>query len=180
MSTDVSLIYEQEQFAALQKAATDIAIQCDKITITDATTLAIAHQQLSLANEKLKQIETLRTQLKQPSLEVGRGIDALAKPLSTPIADAIARGKAKIVAWNKSQEVKVVAGNTPIAPVDKPKGMRSTWAFEVVNENEIPRGFMKPDEAKIQAYLDAHKQSLKDGEIKAGIKFFIKQSVTLR
>lgn len=179
MEQQLSLQKVEQQFSALQKAALDIAAQSDKIEITDPTTLAIAQQQYSLVHEKWKQIDDLRADLKKPSLEEGRAIDALAKPLLTPLSDALARGKVKLLKWNESQKQKDVVAPA-LTTTEKPKGIRKTWTFEILNANEIPRGFMKPDEDKIQAYLDTHKQHLSDGEIKAGIKFYIKETIAIR
>lgn len=179
MEQQLTLQKAEEQFIALKDVAIYIATQCDKITITDDVTLAIAQQQLSLVHEKWKQIDALRADLKKPSLEEGRAIDAFAKPLLTPLADALARGKVKLLAWNELQKKKEVVAPA-LTATEKPKGIRKKWAFEIINANEIPRGFMKPDEDKIQAYLDANEKHLKDGEIKAGIKFFIKESIAIR
>ncbi len=178
MSTELLLKDGEAQFSAIKQEAMAVAEECNQIIISDATTLAIAQQRLSLVKEKWNAVEAIRKKLKQPSLDEGKAVDDLAKPLLEPLADALAKGKVKLLKWNESQKKQEVV--SPALQTTQPKGVRKTWTFEIINENEIPRGFMTPNIAKIQAYLDAHKDSLKDGDIKAGIKFYQKESIVIR
>lgn len=106
METGLTLKNEMAQFNALKKSAEDMASQCSLLTITDDNTRAIATQQLSLANEKIKQIDKVRTDLKAPYFQAGKEIDSLAKALSLPLEKVLADGKAKIVAYNIAEQKK--------------------------------------------------------------------------
>ncbi len=170
----------ETQFRALQKAAIDTAEQCNAITISDPITLAIAHQQLSLVKEKWNQIDALRETLKKPSLEEGRAVDALAKPLLTPLADALAKGKAKILVWDKLQIEKFMSENVTTRPPEPPKGMRETMKFEVVDMEKMPALWLMPNEATINDFLKQYKEEIKDGMVINGVKFYLQKSVTIR
>lgn len=98
---------EEAQFNALQSASLKIAEQCNLITVTDATTLAIAHQNLSILQNKIKSVEDLRVKLKEPSLREGQAIDALAKKLSTPMKEALDNGKKKILYYENAEKLRV-------------------------------------------------------------------------
>lgn len=98
--SEITLKKEEAHFLALQSQALSIAEACNKLQVTDETTLAIATQNLSKAQSVTKQIEAIRTDLKAPYLQAGKQIDALAKKLAEPIEDAVNAGKKKILAYN--------------------------------------------------------------------------------
>lgn len=106
---EIILKDQQATFNALKEQSLAVANQVKKINITDASSLAIATSILSQANEKVKQIESVRVKEKQPFFDAGKEIDRMAKELSKPIEDAIADGKAKIVAYNKAEQEKANA-----------------------------------------------------------------------
>jgi hypothetical protein len=102
------LTTEEAKLSTLQKQSHDIAEQCMKLTITDDITLSIATQNLSKANNIVKEIDTLRTDLKKPYLDAGRQIDALSKSLSQPIEQAIDAGKKKILSYQNEIKKKQI------------------------------------------------------------------------
>lgn len=104
----LELTTEESRLNALQKQSTTIAEQCLKLTVNDETTLAIATQNLSKANGIVKEIDSLRTDLKKPYLDAGRQIDAIAKSLSQPIEKAIEAGKKKILGYQAEQKKKQI------------------------------------------------------------------------
>ncbi len=172
------LLNGEAQFNALKQAAIDVAEQCNKITITDTTTLAIAQQQLSLVKEKWNAVEAIRKTLKQPSLDEGKAIDDLAKPLLMPLNDALLYGKAKIIAYDKLQQVKAVVAEKPVPA--QPKGMRETMKFEVVDMEKMPMMWLQPHEQAINEFKDQYKEKIKDGDIINGVRFYLHKSVTIR
>jgi len=101
---EIQLKDEQAQFEALKKQSEEISAQCLLLTVTDETTLAIATQQLSRCNEKIKQIDKIREEFKKPYFQAGKQIDTLAKTLSKPLEDALTLGKSRIVAYNTEQQ----------------------------------------------------------------------------
>lgn len=177
----------EAQFNALKAAAEAVADQCNLIQITDPTTLAIAQQQLSLVKEKWNAVEAIRKTLKQPSLDEGKAVDALAKPLLEPLSEALQIGKEKILAFEKEQakvntkilgtsgqeQANIVLG-VPI------KGMREKMVFEAVNLMLAPFAWLQVNEEAIQAFYDQHKENIKDGDIISGIRFYKEKSVTIR
>lgn len=277
---EIILKNETAQFDALKKLSTDIAEQCNKLTVTDDTTLAIATQNLSKANEVAKQIENIRKSLKEPYHKAGVQIDALAKTLSSPITTAIDAGKKKIMDYDNERQKKILTEQNRIlaikksiaeysneairimdkcktigdlriiregwvvnAPMDKwgefqadfintrntlneyakslktklenptqsdpeeqvaikeaivtenasigqaevaativPKlsGTRKTWTFEVADFNQIPRDMLILNEDMVKKYIAENKETLVDNTISKGIRYFQKESLTIR
>lgn len=172
------LLSGEAQFRALQQMAIDVAAQCNAIVISDETTLAIANQQLSLVKEKWNQIEAIRNELKKPSLEEGRAVDALANPLLAPLAEALANGKAKVLAWDRLKQAKAVIANTAPPPV--PKGIRKTMKFEVVDLEQVPMTWLQLNEDVVSAFKEQYKDKIKDGDIINGVHFYLEKSLTIR
>lgn len=112
--TQITLKNEEAQFSALKKQATDIAEQCNKLTVTDDTSLAVTTQNLSKAQDTIKDIEAKRVLLKKPFYDAGTQIDALAKKLSLPIQTAVAAGKNKILAYNAEVKRKALVESNRI------------------------------------------------------------------
>lgn len=80
----------------------------------------------------------------------------------------------------KAQEVGAVESKA--AEFSTTTKFRGTWKFEIVDESLIPRNLMMPDEKKIKEYMKSRKDSntLSDGLVSDGIKFYIEESVTIR
>jgi len=57
---------------------------------------------------------------------------------------------------------------------------RGTWRYEVIDLAAVPRGLLMIDDKKVKEFIKTDKDSLKNGEIIAGIKFFVEESVTIR
>lgn len=64
--------------------------------------------------------------------------------------------------------------------VPKMKGLRKTWTFEVVDIMAVPSGWLTIDEKKVKEWMSANKDSLTDGQIIDGVKFFQTESLTIR
>jgi len=107
-TTTILITKEQAALEALQKQATDIALACTKITITDDTTLSIAQQKYSEANKLVKDIDAKRTEVKKPYWDACTAIDALAKKLSDPIKKAVDDGKVKMLTYDKQKKEKAL------------------------------------------------------------------------
>jgi len=60
--------------------------------------------------------------------------------------------------------------------------LKGTWRFEVVDLSLVPREFLMIDEKKVKEYVKQRKEqnTLSDGLIVDGIKYFIEESVTIR
>lgn len=97
---------EVAQFEALKKQSQQIAGNCSQLTVTDSTSLAVATQNLSKAKTFIREIEKLRKETKDPYLKAGQQIDALAKSMSSPIEQALAKGEKAILEFNRIEEEK--------------------------------------------------------------------------
>jgi hypothetical protein len=86
-----------------KKKSATIAANCLLIKISDDTTLAIAQQNLSKANELVKSIDEKRKTIKAPYLEAGKKIDALAKELSEPLDKAVEHIKSQVKSWEEAR-----------------------------------------------------------------------------
>ena len=102
--TEIILKTEVASFDAMKAQAQALADLCHQITINDEVSLGIAKQNLSKANDKVKQIEAIRISFKAPYLAAGKEIDSMAKALSSPIEDAVNAGKKKIIAYEEVKE----------------------------------------------------------------------------
>lgn len=100
------MLVKTTQLEVLRGEATKIADLCKQIEVTDDNSLAIATQNLSKANDVVKQIENTRKVLKQPSIDEGKKIDSIAKEISSPIEDAVSVGKSKILVYQQQERQK--------------------------------------------------------------------------
>lgn len=178
----------------------DVFIQLSEealqIKVTDDVSLAIANQKLSAVNNHLKLIEEKRTELKKPYLDAGKKVDAVAKDLSEPLNNSIQYLKNQIKEWNlellrREQELKQQAPanslfedniNHELAMLESQKAsnIRHNWKFDVVDISRVPVQFLMVDEAKVREWIKANKESLNDGDIIAGIKFYKEVSVVTK
>ena len=178
----------------------DVFIQLSEealqIKVTDDVSLAIANQKLSAVNNHLKLIEEKRTELKKPYLDAGKKVDAVAKDLSEPLNNSIQYLKNQIKEWNlellrREQELKQQAPanslfedsiNHELAMLESQKAsnIRHNWKFDVVDISKVPVQFLMVDEAKVREWIKANKESLNDGDIIAGIKFYKEVSVVTK
>lgn len=178
----------------------DVFIQLSEealqIKVTDDVSLAIANQKLSAVNNHLKLIEEKRTELKKPYLDAGKKVDSIAKDLSEPLNNSIQYLKNQIKEWNlellrREQELKQQAPanslfedsiNHELAMLESQKAsnIRHNWKFDVVDISKVPVQFLMVDEAKVREWIKANKESLNDGDIIAGIKFYKEVSVVTK
>ncbi len=89
---------------ALKEKANDLALQCQNINIKDDVSEAIAVQIISKTKEYIKNIDTLREELKQPFFQTGKKIDALAKELSTPLLTSVEFGNKKVLDYTLAKK----------------------------------------------------------------------------
>jgi hypothetical protein len=178
----------------------DVFIQLSEealqIKVTDDVSLAIANQKLSAVNNHLKLIEEKRTELKKPYLDAGKKVDSIAKDLSEPLNNSIQYLKNQIKEWNlellrREQDLKQQAPanslfedsiNHELAMLESQKAsnIRHNWKFDVVDLSRVPVQFLMVDEAKVREWIKANKESLNDGDIIAGIKFYKEVSVVTK
>jgi len=62
----------------------------------------------------------------------------------------------------------------------KASNIRHNWKFDVVDLSRVPVQFLMVDEAKVREWIKANKESLNDGDIIAGIKFYKEVSVVTK
>jgi len=59
------------------------------------------------------------------------------------------------------------------------KKTRNPWTYEIVDINLVPKEFLMVDESKVKEYLKANSDSLEDGEVINGIKYYKDLKVTV-
>lgn len=59
------------------------------------------------------------------------------------------------------------------------KKTRNPWTFEVVDINSVSKEFLMVDESKVKEYLKANSDSLEDGKVVNGIKYYKDLKVTV-
>lgn len=80
------------------------------------------------------------------------------------------------VAEEAKAKIEVAAVVTPIQTVSIGK-TRKTWKFELVTLFDVPENWLCVDEAKVKEWMDSNKETLVDGQITNGIKFYQQTSV---
>ncbi|MES3018204.1 MAG: hypothetical protein V4721_10515 [Bacteroidota bacterium] len=123
-----------EAFLALKKSSMEIAAACDKISITDDTSLQLATQNLRNLNSTIGQIEIIRVAEKKPYKEAGEQIDALAKELSKPLALSLDAGKKKILKYNNDKLAAANAEQNRINGIKSEISKYSADAMKAFNE----------------------------------------------
>lgn len=66
------------------------------------------------------------------------------------------------------------------AVVPKLSGTRKTWAFEVVDFNQIPRDMLILNEELVKKFISENKETFTDGCVIKGVKYYQKESFTIR
>ena len=64
-------------------------------------------------------------------------------------------------------------------PTEVIKKVRKTWKFQVADINDVPREFLCVDEDKVKEFMKSKVDTLKDGEVRIGIRFYQEISVTV-
>lgn len=93
--------------------------------------------------------------------------DGFANGLELP-SDSIEKGIEDIKKYNETT-AEVVAQT---AAASKTRGIRETWKFELAAIHHVPLEWLCLDEAKVKAYLAENKDTLRDGGVVNGVKFF--------
>lgn len=98
-------------------------------------------------------------------------LDAL-KNASPDEAEAIKQVAEEAIANIESADV-------PKVEVEVISKIRRPWTFEVVDINLVPKEFLMVDESKVKEYLKANSDSLEDGKVVNGIKYYKDLKVTV-
>lgn len=69
--------------------------------------------------------------------------------------------------------------DVPKVEVEVISKVRRPWCFEVVDINLVPKEFLMVDESKVKEYLKANSDSLEDGKVVNGIKYYKDLKVTV-
>lgn len=274
----------ERKFEAAIAETAELVSQCAAIVITDSTTLSMANNILSKANQSLKSVELKRKEIIKPwSDQVDFVNDLVKTKLTNPLKLAVESGKEKLRLYNEAQvkkaneakadvnkqltflktcesnmRLRVEASNTPeactklielinkqwpanekfgpyLAEATKTKNnfiallntkitalkgalsndievvteafekieevteeqaviaediqektefieesiqpemgsVRRIWAYEVIDEQKLPREFLSIDPKKVKEYLNANKDKFDEaGTVKGGIRFF--------
>lgn len=64
------------------------------------------------------------------------------------------------------------------AELNRTKGIRFTWVFELADIKSVPLDWLTLDEAKVKEWIKSNKNDLKDGDIFDGVKFIKKMGVS--
>ena len=76
----------------------------------------------------------------------------------------------------KAEIESTVVEETPIETIIK---VRRPWQYEIVDVSLVPLHFLMVDESKVKAYMKANQDTLKDGEVINGIKYYKGIGVTV-
>ncbi len=138
--------------------------------------------------ERHKAFEEKRTRITKPILAAKRETDELFAPVLSPLKTAETLLKDKIAAYHVARNAErerllpaVAAGEVPpdaLAPVEHTKGVsvREVWAWEVVDEDAVPREWLVVDSLGLDK---ACVQRVAPPDI-PGIRFFKRGTVAVR
>lgn len=73
----------------------------------------------------------------------------------------------------------IESADVPKVEVEVISKVRRPWTFEVVDINLVPKEFLIVDESKVKEYLKANSDSLEDGKVVNGIKYYKDLKVTV-
>jgi hypothetical protein len=73
----------------------------------------------------------------------------------------------------------IESADVPKVEVETISKVRRPWTFEVIDINLVPKEFLMIDESKVKEYLKANSDSLEDGEVINGIKYYKDLKVTV-
>ncbi len=73
----------------------------------------------------------------------------------------------------------IESADVPKVEVEVISKVRRPWTFEVVDINLVPKEFLMVDESKVKEYLKANSDSLEDGKVVNGIKYYKDLKVTV-
>lgn len=73
----------------------------------------------------------------------------------------------------------IESADVPKVEVEVISKVRRPWTFEVVDINSVPKEFLMVDESKVKEYLKANSDSLEDGKVVNGIKYYKDLKVTV-
>ncbi len=144
------------------------------------------------AQARIKALDNDRLELTRPLDAVKKSLIAKYAPVKQPYEDFIKAGKAEMVRWNKviqeeqrkqAERLEALKAegkdvDLPAQTVEAPKvsgvSLRENWSFRIVDENLIPREYLKPDEK----LLGEVARSMK-GKIKVpGVEFFSETGIS--
>jgi hypothetical protein len=73
----------------------------------------------------------------------------------------------------------IESADIPKVEVEIISKVRRPWCFEIVDINLVPKEFLMVDESKVKEYLKANSESLEDGKVVNGIKYYKDLKVTV-
>lgn len=73
----------------------------------------------------------------------------------------------------------IESADVPKVEVEVISKVRRPWTFEVIDINLVPKEFLMVDESKVKEYLKANSDSLEDGKVVNGIKYYKDLKVTV-
>jgi hypothetical protein len=73
----------------------------------------------------------------------------------------------------------IESADFPKVEVEVISKIRRPWCFEIVDINSVPKEFLMVDESKVKEYLKANSESLEDGKVVNGIKYYKDLKVTV-
>lgn len=99
---DITLLEENKQ--KIQKDFTELSPFIEALKVVDKESLTLATEYAWKAQGRIKRIEELRVEFKEPVLKIGRMIDTWAKNLGSPYELALDNLKGKMKAYHLEQD----------------------------------------------------------------------------
>lgn len=200
-------IRKDNEVLVIEKQVPDLTTKITSVVIKDELSSKYAND-LALACKKLiDKAEEKRKFIVGPLNDHIKTINNEFKKITAPLMEGVAILKEKLLRWQQEirkvkeaeQEEKLAVANDFLgdeapAEIEKPKVrvesgmgmsfMRKVWAWKVIDEAKIPRGYLMIDEKKINAMVKAHTKNIhgvvtNDLSID-GIEIFQKDEVSLR
>lgn len=155
-----------------------------------------ASRLVQLAKVNLKRIDARRTAITKPLLQSKRAVDELFAPALGALNEIERILKGKLGAYSiattqasaaamASTALVYAAGGTPTEVIPEPAAARgisvkTSWSFEVVDPEAVPREYCSPDPDKIEAGIWYADTPHTPPRPIPGLRFFLKADVTVR
>jgi hypothetical protein len=64
--------------------------------------------------------------------------------------------------------------------ISTPSNVRKTWTFEIENISNVPLEWLMVDESMVKEFMKKEKESLTEGMVYNGIKFYLKETIVIK
>lgn len=179
------------KFENVKQQLDERAKQCLLIKVTDESSLSVCENNMAKMNDLIKEVESVHKEVKKPHWDNCNAIDAAKNYVLNFEINPVDYLKSEKVNYIKAIEAEAkrkadlevelneIGGLFDDTRPVEIKRVRRVWKFEVISLADVPREFLMIDESKVKQFMESKKDTLVDGGVVNGIKFFKEIYVTV-